>query len=195
MTMTRKCRFSRETLETVVEVELCIDEEGEIIVETPIRFLNHMLITMFSYMNSSAKLKAIDKMPYDDHHVVEDVAIAMGNALDRCLNNKVGIKRFSHAVTPMDDALVLVSIDISGRGGAYISLDLEKQIIGDMSTENVGHFIETFARESKITIHVIKLRGANTHHTIEAVFKGLGITLYDATRVIGRNVRSTKGVI
>lgn len=193
--MTRRCRFSRETLETIVEVELCIDEEGDIVVETPIRFLNHMLVTMFSYMNSSIKLKAVDKMSYDDHHIVEDVAIAIGNALDRCLNNRVGIKRFSHAVVPMDDSLILVSVDISGRGGAFVDLGLGKQIIGGMSTENVNHFLETLAREARITVHIVKLRGYNTHHIIEAVFKGLGMTLYEATRIIDKGVRSTKGVI
>lgn len=195
MSTVRRCRFSRETLETSVDIELCIDEEGEVIVDTPIKFLNHMLITMFSYMNSSVRLKAVDKMSYDDHHVVEDVAIAIGNALDKCLDNKAGIKRFSHAIVPMDDALVLVSVDISGRGGAFVKLDVEKQVIGGMSTENINHFIETLARESKTTIHIIKLRGYNTHHIIEAVFKGLGMTLYEATRVISKSIRSTKGVI
>lgn len=195
MSTARRCKFSRETLETYVEIELCIDEEGEVVVETPVKFLNHMLVTMFSYMNSSARLKAVDKTSYDDHHIVEDVAIAIGNALDRCLDNRAGIKRFSHAVIPMDEALVLVAVDISGRGGAFIDLGLEKQIIGGMNTENINHFIETLARESRTTIHVVRLRGGNTHHLIEAVFKGLGITLYDSTRIISKKVRSTKGVI
>jgi len=150
---------------------------------------------MFKYMSSKAKIKAVDKMPCDDHHVVEDVAIAIGEALDKCLGDRVGIRRFAHAAIPMDDALVLVAVDISGRGGAYVELLDEKFTIGGFSTENLEHFIDTLAKRSKITIHVVRLRGSNTHHLIEATFKALGITLHEATRIVCNEVRSTKGVI
>lgn len=193
--MSRICRYSRETLETIVEIELNIDEARDISIETPIPFLNHMLITMFNYMNASVRLKAVDKKAYDDHHIVEDVAIAIGEALNKCIEDKTGLKRFSHVIIPMDDALILIAIDISGRGGAYIDLGLEKIDIGSMNTENVNHFIESLAMRSKTTIHVIKLKGSNTHHIIEATFKGLGMVIYDATRVAGKEIKSTKGVI
>lgn len=193
--MARRCRYSRETLETLIEVDIDIDTPGNIVVETPIPFLNHMLITMFMHMNASATVKAIDKKPYDDHHVIEDVAIAIGEALCNCLEDKSGVKRYSHVVVPMDDALVLVAIDLSGRGGGYIDLRLDKIFIGGMNTENVDHFIETLASRSKTTIHIIKLRGSNTHHVVEAVFKSLGLAFYDATRVVGNRIMSTKGII
>lgn len=193
--MARRCRYSRETLETLVEVEIDIDTAGDILIETPIPFLNHMLITMFTYMNATATVKAVDKKPYDDHHIVEDVAISVGEALCRCLEDKSGIKRYSHVVMPMDDALVLVAIDISGRGRGYVELGLDKIVVGGMNLENVDHFLETLATRSKTTIHVIKLRGYNSHHIVEAVFKGLGLAFYDATRIVGNKVMSTKGVI
>lgn len=191
----RTCSYKRETLETSVILDLDIDHKGEIAVETPIPFLNHMLTTLFSYMNATARLKAVDKKPYDDHHVVEDVAIVIGEALDKCLGDRVGIKRFSHVIVPMDDALVLVAVDISGRGGGYVDLEIGRTIIGGLNTENVRHFIETLAVRSKITIHMVKLKGRNIHHIIESAFKGLGMALYEATRIIDKDVKSTKGVI
>ena len=193
--MSRVCTHSRETLETSVEVELDIDTPGNVVVETPIPFLNHMLTTMFKYMKSSARVKAVDKTPYDDHHVVEDVAIVIGEALNKCLGDKSGIKRFAHVVVPMDDALVLVVVDVSGRGRGYVDLGIGKTVIGGLNTENVDHFIDTLASRSKITIHVVRLRGTNTHHIVEAVFKGLGMALHEATRIIEKGVVSTKGVI
>jgi imidazoleglycerol-phosphate dehydratase len=176
-----------------VEVELDIDTPGEVVASTPIPFFNHMLETLFYYMNTTAKVKALDKKPCDDHHIVEDTAIAIGEALSKCLESKAGIKRFSHVIVLMDDALVLVAVDVSGRGGGYVELGLEKMYIGGLNTENVDHFIETLANRSGITIHVLKLRGRNVHHIIEALFKGLGMAIHDATRVIGKDVRSLKG--
>lgn len=193
--MSRRCNYFRETFETIAEAYIDMDTPGEIKVETPLPFLNHMLTTMFLHMNTTATVKVKDKGCYDDHHVVEDTAIAIGEAMAKCLSDKTGIKRFSHTIVPMDDALILVAVDVSGRGGGYIDLGLGKTIIGGMSTENVEHFVETLADRSRITIHVIKLRGRNLHHVIEAVFKGLGIAIHDATRIIGSSVRSTKGVL
>jgi len=192
----RSCSYIRETKETRVEVSLDIDNRGDVIVSTPIPFLNHMLTTLFSYMNASVAINAVDKFPFDDHHVAEDVAIAVGEALNKCLGDRVGIRRFSHIVIPMDDALMLVSIDISGRGRAYVELNTSRESIGGLAIENLHHFIDTLASRAGITIHIQQLRGVNTHHVIEALFKGLGITLYEATRVVDPGfVRSTKGVL
>ncbi|TRM93371.1 imidazoleglycerol-phosphate dehydratase, partial [Sulfolobus sp. A20-N-G8] len=138
---------------------------------------------------------AIDKLPYDDHHIIEDVAITLGKALEEALGDKRGIKRFSHAIVPMDEALILVSIDISSRGMASVNLDLKREEIGGMAIENVFHFFQSFAYNSGITLHIMQLNGFNTHHIIEASFKGLGMTLYDATRIIDNEIRSTKGVL
>lgn len=195
MSRSRMCRRVRETLETRVEVELNIDEAGEVRIATPVQFFNHLLETMLSYMNSTAMVTAVDKKSFDDHHIVEDCAIALGEALTECLGDKIGIKRFASAVIPMDDALVLVSIDISGRGRAYIDLNIGREVIGGMATENIHHFIETLAYKSATTIHIIQLKGFNTHHIAESTFKGLGIAIYEASRIIGSRIRSTKGVL
>lgn len=191
--MSRSVRKVRETAETRVEVFLDIDEEGRVEVLTPIAFLNHMLLTMFTYMNATALINASEKLIYDDHHVVEDIAITVGEAFKEVLGDKVGIKRFASTITPMDDALVLVAVDISGRGGAYVKLKLRRELIGDLAVENVIHFINSLAVNSGITIHVIQLSGFNTHHIIEALFKGLGMTLYEASRIVLKSIRSTKG--
>jgi len=191
----RICRRIRETLETRVEVELNIDEIGDVRVTTPVKFFNHLLTTMLSYMNSTAMVNVVDRMPTDDHHIIEDSAIVLGEALSECLGDRIGIKRFADAIIPMDEALVIVSIDISGRGGAYVDLNIAKEILGDMATENLYHFIETFAKKSAITIHVVQLKGFNSHHIAEATFKGLGITLYESSRIVSSYIRSTKGVL
>ncbi len=194
--MSRRCSYSRETGETKIEINLDIDTHGDIAISTPIPFLNHMLTTLFSYMNASVIINAIDKTPFDDHHIVEDVAIAIGEAINRCLGDRIGIKRFSYTIIPMDDALMLISIDISGRGRAYVELNIDRKSIGGLAIENIYHFIDTLANRSGITIHVQQLRGMNSHHIIEALFKGLGITLYEASRIVEPGVvRSTKGVL
>ncbi len=191
----RKAYKIRETKETKVEVSLDLDEEGDVVVNTPVPFFNHMLTTLGTYMGGSLVINAVDKLNYDDHHVVEDVAIVLGEALKEALGDKKGIKRFSSIALPMDEALVLVALDISNRGMALVNLKLRREMIGGHSTENVYHFYKTFAANAGITLHIMALRGKNTHHIIEASFKGLGLTLYEATRVVGSKVRSTKGVI
>jgi imidazoleglycerol-phosphate dehydratase len=194
--VSRVCRWIRETKEVKISVEFNLDEPGEVQVATPIPFFNHMLETFFMYMNSKAQLSAEEKRSADDHHIVEDCGIAIGEALNACLGSREGIKRFSHQVVPMDDALVLVAVDISGRGGAYVDLRFRRESIGGLSLENVPHFIDSLASRAKITIHVLKLGGFNEHHIVEAVFKGLGIALYEATRVVyPGTVKSLKGVL
>jgi len=195
LSRSRICRRIRETKETRIEIELNIDEAGEIYVATPVKFFNHLLSTMLSYMNSTAMVKAINKESYDDHHVVEDCGITLGEAFNECLGNRVGIKRFADILIPMDDALILLSIDISGRGKAYIDLNINREFIGDVATENIYHFIESFAYRSAVTIHIIQIKGFNSHHIVEAIFKGLGITLYEASRIVDFRIRSTKGIL
>ena len=191
----RVARYVRETRETRVEVELNIDERGEVRVETPIRFLNHMLATMLYYMNSTSTVIAEDRQGYDDHHVVEDIAIALGEAFREALGDKRGIRRFANAIVPMDDALVLVAVDISGRGVSNVELRLRRSEIGGLATENISHFLQAFSYHSGVNLHVIQLRGSNTHHILEAAFKALGISLYEASRVVSREVPSLKGVL
>ncbi|BFH74488.1 imidazoleglycerol-phosphate dehydratase [Sulfurisphaera javensis] len=190
---TRSVRKIRETKETKVELHLDIDKKGEVKVSTPVNFFNHMLSTLFYYMNSTAMLLAEDKQGYDDHHIVEDVAITLGEAFKEVLGDKKGIRRFSHQIIPMDEALVLVAVDISGRGVSNIELNLNREDIGGLATENIFHFFQSFSYNSGVNLHILQLRGYNTHHIIEASFKGLGFALYEATRIVYEETFSLKG--
>lgn len=193
--MSRYATVKRDTKETEIEVYLDIDTPGEIEVSTPIPFFNHMLNSMLFHMNSSAKIIAKDKENYDDHHVVEDTAIVLGEAFKEALGNKRGIRRFFSIFTPMDEALVLVAVDISGRGMGIIDLDLKREEIGGLSMENVPHFFRTFAYNAGITLHIRKFSGENEHHIVEAAFKGLGISLYEASRIVNNRLPTTKGLL
>jgi len=193
--MSRLCKWVRETKEVKVSAEFNLDESGEIYIATPIPFFNHLLETLFTYMNSASRIITEEKKVVDDHHVVEDCGIVIGEALNSCLGNREGIKRFSHQIVPMDDALILVAIDISGRGRAFIDLQFSRESIDGLSLENVPHFIDSLASRAGITIHIMKFRGVNEHHIAEAIFKGLGMALYEATRVVNSGVRSLKGVL
>ncbi|BBD73983.1 imidazoleglycerol-phosphate dehydratase [Sulfodiicoccus acidiphilus] len=172
-----------------------IDSPGPIEVKTPVPFLNHMLYTLLFYMRTSATLSATDKLGYDDHHVVEDCAIVLGDALRELLGDRASIARFASVVVPMDDALVLAAVDISGRGEGFVKLDLSRENIGGMSTENVEHFMKTLARRAEVTLHLRQLDGSNVHHIIEAGFKAVGMALYQATRKTEEGVFSTKGML
>lgn len=193
MSFSRSINKIRETKETRIELSLDIDKKGDVKVSTPVSFLNHMLQTLFYYMNSTANLVAEDKQGFDDHHIVEDVAITLGEAFKEVLGDKKGIKRFSHQIIPMDEALVLVAVDISGRGISNIELNLSREQIGGLATENVFHFFQSFSYNSGVNLHILQLRGVNTHHIIEASFKGLGFALYDASRIIYQETFSLKG--
>ena len=152
-----------------------------------------MLHSMLFYMKVNATILGEDKQGYDDHHIVEDVGITLGQAIKDALGDRRGIKRFSSAVIPMDEALVLVAVDVSGRGYASTNLDLKREKIGDLSTENVAHFFWSLATNAGITLHVRKLDGVNEHHIVEAAFKGVGLALGEACSIQGEGIRSTKG--
>ncbi|AEB94447.1 MAG: imidazoleglycerol-phosphate dehydratase [Metallosphaera sp.] len=191
--MSRYAERTRETKETLVEVKLEIDGNGEVKIDTPVSFFNHMLHSMLFYMSSNSSVLAKDKQGFDDHHVVEDVGITLGQSFKEAIGDKRGIKRFSSIVVPMDEALVLVALDISGRGFASVDLDLKREKVGDLSTENVPHFFWSFSVNSGVTLHIRKLSGFNEHHVIEAAFKGVGLALREACTIQDNLVRSTKG--
>lgn len=193
--MSRSSRVVRETKETKVSVEIDLDGSGKVEVSTPVPFFNHMLETLLFYMGANAKVNAEDKRNFDDHHVVEDVAITLGQAVREALGDRKGIARFADRTVPMDEALVQVAVDVSGRGMAFVELDLPREEVGGLATENVKHFFLSFAANSGITVHVRQIRGENTHHIIEAAFKALGLALRDAFKVMNNEVPSLKGSI
>jgi len=192
--MTRQAVVERRTRETEVRVELRL-EPGDIKVDTPIRFLNHMLETLIFYMGASGSINAVDLRGFDDHHVVEDVAIVLGTAMDKALGDRVGIARFGWSIVPMDDALALVAVDLGGRSYFVFDGSFSRDTVGDLSTEMIPHFIRSFADSARATVHVKLLGGENEHHKVEAIFKALGLSLRQAMQIVGDQVMSTKGVI
>jgi imidazoleglycerol-phosphate dehydratase len=176
----RTATSKRETKETSIKLVLNIDGRSQFQIATGIRFFDHMLSQLAQHGVFDLTLSATGS---DQHHVVEDVAITLGKAFNQALGDKYGIVRMSHAVVPMDDALAVVAIDISGRGFSAFEASFDNLKIEDMSAELINHFFTSFASEAKINIHAKLLSGMNDHHKAEALFKALARALDTATRI------------
>lgn len=181
----------RRTRETMVKVEVFL-EPGDIIVDTGYRFLDHMLETMLFHAGFSGSITVKENVKVDDHHVVEDTGLALGEALRRAAGSSV--ERYGYAVIPMDEALVLVAVDYSGRPGAWVDLRFTRSEIGDVASENIIHFVYSLASTLRATIHVRQFAGVNNHHIAEAVFKALGKALSMALSP-ANSIRSLKGIL
>ena len=167
--------MERKTRETYVRVEDC--EEPK--VEISIPFFKHMLETLIKHSKLKICVKGEDLLGYDDHHLVEDVAIVMGRFLKEKFKDE-GKERFAFSIIPMDEALALCSIDFSGRGSLYADFSFNREEIGGLALENVEHFFSTLAREGGITLHLRLLAGKNEHHKVEALFKAFANCLAQA---------------
>lgn len=192
--MTRKGNAERETEETTVSVEFVIDGEGETDVDTGVEFLDHMLRSVAKHGLFDLTVEADGDLETGDHHTVEDTAIVLGNAFGDGVGDGAGIERFGDRRAPLDEAVASAVVDVSGRGQAFVSLDLERDSVGDLTNEVVPHFFGSFARNAGITLHV-ESDGENDHHVVEAAFKAFALALDDATRHDERrdDVPSTKG--
>jgi imidazoleglycerol-phosphate dehydratase len=160
--------------------------------------LDHMLEQLSKHGLFDLKVEAAGDIERDPHHLVEDVGLVLGQALNQALGERRGIARFAHAVIPMDESLVLVAVDLGGRPFASIDLKFERELVGQLPAENVAHFFEAFAQEGRLNLHVRELSGGNDHHRIEACFKGLARSLSAAVRIderIAGQVPSTKDLI
>jgi len=194
--MIRKAEISRQTGETDVRVSLRLDGAGEYTLDTGIPFFEHMLALLAKFGQFDLDVHARGDLEVDAHHTVEDVGICLGEALARALGEKEGIRRFGHAVIPMDEALALVAVDLSGRGYLAFEASLPAPRVGRFDTELVVEFLRALAHNGRFNLHVRMLAGSNTHHMIEAIFKGLGVALGQAVGVNAyQGVPSTKGVI
>ena len=191
----REASINRDTLETRIQLSLRLDGGGETDIDTGIGFFDHMLRVMAFYAGFDLELKCEGDLYVDGHHTVEDVGLSLGAALKETLGDRKGIQRFSSTVTPMDESLALVAIDISNRPYLVENMVFDREMLGTMSTEDFREFLRAFAFSAGITLHIDLMRGENDHHRIEAIFKGLGRALKDAARVVGNEVRSTKGVL
>lgn len=193
--MPRTSELTRTTKETSVEVKLDIDGSGEGQIQTPFGFLDHMLATLTRHSGFDLRLTASGDVGVDDHHTVEDCAIALGRSFEQAIGDRAGLARFGTAYAPLDESLTRAVVDISGRGWPEVHIPFTREAIGAVATENLVHFFRSFALEGRLALHVDLIRGDNDHHKAESAFKAVAIALRTAVSVSGDAVPSTKGVL
>lgn len=196
--MSRSARRSRTTKETSIDLSVELDGAGSARVDTGLPFYDHMLDQLGKHGGFDLVIEARGDLQVDSHHTVEDVAIALGEAFREALGDKAGVRRFASGLYPLDEALVEVALDLSGR--PYFVWDVELPDALPLGTpafdpQLAEHVFQSFATAAGITLHISLRRGRNVHHIIEASFKGLARCLRDAVRVEGSAVPSTKGVL
>ncbi len=192
----RTAAIERATQETRITGRLTLDGSGRSNVRTGIGFLDHMLDALVRHARLDLDLSCEGDLDVDDHHTAEDCALALGRALDVALGERRGVRRFGSAYAPLDEALARAVVDLSGRPWPEVSIDFTRERLGGLATENIVHFLESFAIAARMTLHVDVLRGKNDHHKAEAAFKSLALALRDAIQADGSDqVPSTKGVL
>ncbi len=195
--MERKATIERDTLETKIKLQLNIDGIGYSHISTKVGFFDHMLVNMSKHGFFDIDLVADGDIEVDCHHTIEDVGIVIGQGIHKALGDKIGIKRYGQSIIPMEEALILCSLDISGR--PYVNFDgnFTVPIVGDMQTEMVEEFFRAIAINCGLNLHIKILEGKNNHHMIEGIFKAFGKALDEATSIDPRikGVLSTKGRI
>jgi len=191
----RKAQVERKTRETRVKVYLNLDRPERLEIKMERKFFRHMLESLAFHGGFGLKVEAEEYEPPDDHHLVEDVALTLGEALHKALAGKTGIARFGWAAAPMDDALILASLDLSGRPYFKSNLTFSHFKLGDLSAEMVNHFFHSLTSSGRFTLHLVALRGSNDHHKAEAAFKAVGLALAQAVRRVGGGTPSLKGVL
>jgi imidazoleglycerol-phosphate dehydratase len=191
----RRAERERSTKETSVSVVLDIDGRGQASAATGIPFFDHMLEQLGKHARFDLEVKADGDLEVDLHHTVEDVGILLGEALQEALGDKAGVRRFASATVPLDEALVQVSLDLSGRPFLVYEVDPVVEWIGTFDVQLCEEFWRALAVASATTLHIRSLSGKNGHHVIEASFKGVAVALRDAVRIEGEGVPSTKGTL
>lgn len=191
----REAQVKRKTTETEVSLYLNVDGRGEATLETGVPFLEHVLAQWAKFACCDLSIRARGDLQVDAHHTTEDIGLCLGEAFARALGDKEGIARFGDAVVPMDDALVLVAIDISGRPFFSFTGTLPAPRVGEFDTELAPEFLRAFAHSARLNLHVRVLAGENTHHILEATFKALGRACAEAVKKVATGIPSTKGVI
>ncbi|MEZ6015207.1 MAG: imidazoleglycerol-phosphate dehydratase HisB [Planctomycetota bacterium] len=196
-TLAPRCAtLTRATAETHVRCTLALDGAGRVEVATGLGFLDHMLHALARHAGFDLELACTGDLVVDDHHTVEDVALTLGQALDRALGERRGIQRFGSAYAPLDEALARAVVDLSGRPWPAIELGLRRERLGAVATENLTHFFQTLAIAARASLHIDVLKGANDHHRAEAAFKALALALRAAVSPTGSDrVPSTKEVL
>jgi imidazoleglycerol-phosphate dehydratase len=178
-----------------VTVRLDLDGRGEAEVATRIPFLDHMLDLLARHGRFDLTVRATGDLEVDAHHTTEDIGIVLGQALREALGDKRGIARYGSAYAPMDEALVRCVLDLSGRPYSVFEVPMLAPRIGTLDTELVEHFCQSLAFQAHMNLHLDLIRGRNTHHIVEAVFKSLALALHAATRIVREDLPSTKGTL
>lgn len=194
----RNSEIIRKTGETDIAIELELDGTGKAQIDTGVGFLNHMLTLFTVHGLFDLKVTCKGDTDVDDHHSTEDIGIALGMAFAQAVGDKKGIKRYADKILPMDEALIIAAVDVSGRGGYFGDLCLPTQKVGTFDTELVDDFWGAFAANAGITLHVRQLSGKNSHHILEGTFKAVSRALRDAVSIDERNlgvIPSSKGVL
>ena len=193
--MARKSEIRRKTNETDILLSFCVDGSGNAGINTGVGFFNHMLNLFAKHGLFDLEVNAKGDLDVDAHHTVEDVGIALGRVIKEALGDKKSIKRYGTSFVPMDEALAMVSMDLSGRPFLVFDADFTSDRVGTMSTQMVEEFFRAVAFNAGMTLHIKALYGKNDHHIIEAIFKAFGRALDEASRIDDRitGVMSTKG--
>ena len=194
----RSAQITRRTAETDIRLSLSLDDTGRVSVQTGVGFLDHMLTLFAAHGRFDLSVTCAGDTQVDDHHSVEDVGIALGEALCQALGEKRGIRRYGSMLLPMDEALVLCAVDLSGRACLRMQAAFPSQKIGTFDTELVEEFFTAVSRSAGMTLHLRQMDGTNSHHIAEAMFKAFGRALGEAVSVdprLGDEIPSTKGVL
>jgi imidazoleglycerol-phosphate dehydratase len=193
--MSRSSKQHRETKETKIELTLDVDGTGQASASTGIPFFDHMLEQLGKHGGWDLRIAAEGDLEIDTHHTIEDVGIVLGTAFKEAVGDKAGVRRFASAVVPLDEALVQVALDLSGRPFLVYEVDPKSEWIGTFDPQLTEEFWRAFAFAAGITLHMRSLAGKNGHHIIEASFKGVARSLRDAVKIEGTGVPSTKGAL
>ena len=193
--MSRKATIERKTNETDIRVEINLDGQGHYTLNTGVGFFDHMLAHLSKHSRIDMTIQAKGDLEVDDHHTIEDVGIALGEALSKALGEKRGIARYGHSVVPMEDAKAEVTVDLSGRPYLVYRAAFKTEKIGDFDVECVEEFLRSFSTVGRFNLHAESPYGTNSHHIAESVFKALGQALGAAIRIVGSDIPSTKGTL
>ncbi len=193
--MRRSAEVERSTAESRIAARLTLDGTGQASIETGVPFFDHMLGALVRHSGFDLTLRATGDLDVDVHHTVEDAGIVLGQAFRQTVGRGEGIARFASLHVPMDETLVRIALDISGRAYLHLDLPIPTDRIGTFPAELVEESLRAFVSHAAVTLHLDLVRGRNSHHIAEAAFKALGIALGRAVAVVGRGVPSTKGVL
>ncbi len=194
----RKAQIERKTAETDITLSINLDGKGESTIDSGCGFLDHMLTLFAKHSRFDLNVKCNGDTQVDYHHTTEDIAIVLGQAIEKALGDKKGITRYGSTILPMDEALILTAIDISGRAMLVKDLNITASKVGDFDTELAEEFLYALTRNLNCTLHVRQLSGSNAHHIIEGIFKSLARSLKQAVKIdadFKDDIPSTKGVI